>query len=371
MAKINNIRNHARFRPQELYQVSAEIQNRLGPLSSTRARLLATWVVGIRILGSCSLTELALLWAGLSRGSANACRERLRYFYKAGTTRGKTWSPASCFADLLSWSWEWMGGEAMLALDATHLKQRFIVLSISVLNRQCAVPVAWSIRNAFQRGAWKPVWQDLLRSLRPALGAPRPVWVLADRGLYAPWLFHEIVALGALPLLRLHRQGRFLADGQAEAMNLAHENWLPGCFWSDTGWMNPGCAQAFRCRLTVIWEPAQAEPWILMTPEAAEPFQARRYAKRMWIETGFKRLKRGGWQWQNTRMSDPARAEKLWLALAVATLWTLCALDRRDATELFGALWDQAGKFSHFLIGKITAVLALVQPRFLRREAPC
>jgi hypothetical protein len=33
--------------------------------------------------------------------------------------------------------------------------------------------------------------------------------------------------------------------------------------------------------------------------------------------------KRGGWQWQRTRMSDPQRAARLWLAVAVATLWLL------------------------------------------------
>ena len=27
----------------------------------------------------------------------------------------------------------------------------------------------------------------------------------------------------------------------------------------------------------------------------------------------------GGWQWQRTRMTDPARAARLWLAVAVAT----------------------------------------------------
>jgi len=37
------------------------------------------------------------------------------------------------------------------------------------------------------------------------------------------------------------------------------------------------------------------------------------------MEQGFKRIKRGGWQWQYTRMTDPARAERLWLAIAIAT----------------------------------------------------
>ncbi len=44
---------------------------------------------------------------------------------------------------------------------------------------------------------------------------------------------------------------------------------------------------------------------------------------RSWIEQGFKDSKRGGWQWQHTRMEDPERAERLWLAVAVATLWLL------------------------------------------------
>src|SRR5215831_13293142 len=41
------------------------------------------------------------------------------------------------------------------------------------------------------------------------------------------------------------------------------------------------------------------------------------------IEQGFKMTKRGGWQWQRTRMCDPHRAARLWLAVAVATLWLL------------------------------------------------
>ena len=47
------------------------------------------------------------------------------------------------------------------------------------------------------------------------------------------------------------------------------------------------------------------------------------YALRAWIECGFKDSKRGGWHWEQTKMLAPARAERLWLALAVATLWTV------------------------------------------------
>jgi len=40
---------------------------------------------------------------------------------------------------------------------------------------------------------------------------------------------------------------------------------------------------------------------------------------RAWIECGFKDSQRGGWHWEQTKMLAPARAERLWLAWAVAT----------------------------------------------------
>ena len=49
----------------------------------------------------------------------------------------------------------------------------------------------------------------------------------------------------------------------------------------------------------------------------------RPYGLRAWIEQGFKITKRAGWQWQRTQMTKPERAARLWLAVAVATLWLL------------------------------------------------
>jgi hypothetical protein len=46
---------------------------------------------------------------------------------------------------------------------------------------------------------------------------------------------------------------------------------------------------------------------------------------RSWIECGFKDTKRGGWQWHQTKMTDPQRTARLWLAIAVATLWVVSA----------------------------------------------
>ena len=50
------------------------------------------------------------------------------------------------------------------------------------------------------------------------------------------------------------------------------------------------------------------------------------------IEAGFKDTKREGWQWHQTKMVDPRRAERLWLAIAVATLWAVSVGGQADAT---------------------------------------
>jgi len=70
-----------------------------------------------------------------------------------------------------------------------------IGLSISVVYRGCAVPVAWKVLKAQEKHAWKPEWQALLKRSQGLLPEGWTVIVLADRGLYAKWLFEAIVEL--------------------------------------------------------------------------------------------------------------------------------------------------------------------------------
>ena len=61
------------------------------------------------------------------------------------------------------------------------------------------------------------------------------------------------------------------------------------------------------------------------------------YGMRSWIDEGFKLLKRGGWQWPATRMTDPDRVERLLLVLAVATRYVLAVGREADEAEFAGA----------------------------------
>ena len=82
-----------------------------------------------------------------------------------------------------------------LAIDASTLTQRFPVFRVSVMYRGCAIPVAWNIVAADQKGVVATV---LERTAEPHAGVPMDwtVLVLSDRGLYAQWLYTHSVSLG-------------------------------------------------------------------------------------------------------------------------------------------------------------------------------
>jgi len=47
-------------------------------------------------------------------------------------------------------------------------------------------------------------------------------------------------------------------------------------------------------------------------------------------------LKSVGWQWQQTRRTDPARVARDWLVLAVATFWVIAYGTRVEEAERYG-----------------------------------
>ena len=93
--------------------------------------------------------------------------------------------------------------------------------------------------------------------------------------------------------------------------------------------------EQLRCTLLACWTAGHEEPWLLLTNLPPEAGNAVWYGLRTWIEQGFKIIKGGGWNWQKTRMEDPDRVERLWLVLAVSTLWVV-AVGAQD--EVAGGL---------------------------------
>src|SRR5215216_1853388 len=157
-----------------VYQWQQELLTQLPSLSRSQAYGLALWSLGVALGRSCSLSLVSLLLAQPMGHRFNSMRQQLReWYYPAAQKRGKQRRELDdatlegCFGPLLRWvlalSQE-VGPEAgpeaprqlALALDATTLQDRFVVLCISVLYRGSAIPVAWTVLPAQPGQSWRP-----------------------------------------------------------------------------------------------------------------------------------------------------------------------------------------------------------------------
>jgi hypothetical protein len=308
-----------------VYEWRGEVAAHLPHLRWPEVTVLTLWSLGMVLARSCGLSAVAVvLAAGLGRRETSV-RQQVREWCddagdKTGTKRREL-AVEGCFAPLLGWvlSW-WTGTQLALAIDATSLGTRFVVLAVSVVDRGCAIPVAWTVLPADRPRAGRREWLRMLRLLRPAVPAGFTVIVRADRGLYARWLYRRIVRLGWHPFLRVNAGGTFRPTGAARSAPL----WsfaAAGGAWAGTGTAFQGPDRRLSCTLLVRWAEGCAAPWLLLTDLPPAAADAGWYGLRAWIEQGFKLAKRGGWPWQRTQMTDPDRAARLWLAVAVATLW--------------------------------------------------
>ena len=326
----------------QVSQWEQTVSSSLPHLSRPQAKVLALWSMTMIVVGSCGTTLVAAWLSCTVGGSEESWRQRLReWCYDAQDKKGAQRSEVvvcSCFRPLLRWvlSWWAQAGkpgqqQLALALDASTLSDRFTVLCISVLYRGCALPVAWAIVPAWGKGAWKPIWLDLFDLLAASVPRDWTVLVLADRGLYARWLYQHLQRLGWHPYLRINQGGKARPLGQDSYHWLATFAPVPGYWWSGQVRCFTEASSRLDCTLVVCWDEVHEERWFIVTDLLPAQADIAWYAMRAWIECGFKDTKRGGWNWHHTKMTDPRRAERHWLVMAVATLWVISVGGEVDA----------------------------------------
>ena len=127
--------------PQELKRLNREITSHLGHLSKCCIYVLSLYVLGMVIMRHCGQTQIATFLSGLMDCHFGSMKHEV--------------DVKSCFAPLLGWVLAKFKGDqrqVVLALDATYLTDRFVILAISVVVAGCAIPVAWHIQKIDAKG---------------------------------------------------------------------------------------------------------------------------------------------------------------------------------------------------------------------------
>lgn len=309
------------------YDWTVRVDTLFGALRPHHRVTLAQYSFGMILARCCGLTAVVTHLVALLALKAHALRARLRELYQPASARigcaRSEFDYTLCFAPLIRWAaGTHTDKRLVLALDPTNLTDRLRVLCAAVLYHGCGLPVAWAVQAAHDKGSWNDIWFDLLGQLKAALGDGWTVLVLTDRGLESPELFREIVRLGWHPLMRVKRCAKFRPTHWHKGYPLTHFARHVGARWSGEGVAYPSGAH-LGCTLLAAWEVGYDEPWLILTDLAATGANPAWYGWRMWIEQGFRAIKRGCWQWQRTQMSQPVRVARLWAVIAVATLYAV------------------------------------------------
>lgn len=314
------------------------VRQMLPSLSKAEAEVLGLLSYGILLFNGCGITRLSKGLAKIEQVPAGRLRQRLREFsYEAQAKRGNKRREVDvqvCFPDLLrAVLGGWQGKkELALAIDASTLGERFTVLSISVMYRGCGIPIAWKIIRAGQEGEWRPYWEGLLATLEGVVPADWKVIVMADRGLYAAWLYQAIVKLGWHPMLRVNEELSFREAGEESFSPMGMRVKRRGRGWSGKGeWSEHG--ERMKGTVLIRWEKGYEEKIVVVTDLSEKEANAAWYQMRFWIEDEYKDHKSGGWGWEQTKMTDPGRAERQWLARAVAMQIAVLLGGQEEAEE--------------------------------------
>ncbi len=115
--------------------------------------------------------------------------------------------------------------------------------------------------NATEPGSWKPHWQKLISQVQGVIPANCRVIVVAERGLYADWLYQLIKNVGWHPFLRINHQVPYRLPSQQTWQPLADLVRPGGQSWSE----EVVCFKTnpLSCTLLARWDLDYKDPWLI------------------------------------------------------------------------------------------------------------
>ena len=329
-----------RHNTAEEYPIATLVQHFQHALTPAQLDRLHWLLFDLMALGTLAQTRVCLFLANLTHLAPNTWRQRFKRL------RHQPFPEQTLFPTLLRLVVAWLRlPEVFLALDATTLGNRWTVLALGVVVHQHTIPVAWKVVRGNTKGAWLPLCQELVALLRGALPKSIPVYVLTDRGLWSPELYAAIERNRWHPLMRINAQGNFRPLWGRRKRALA--SFCPARAGVQVVVAGEAFRYRLRCTLVVFWGEGAQEPWYLLTDLRPKAVCGSWYGYRMWIEQGFRWLKRGCFGWHRCRGGSAVGMCWLWLVYALG-----CLLAAREGL-LDGrgvGLWDRRRRSASVLL---------------------
>jgi Transposase DDE domain len=308
--------------PQGVWQEwEAEISRVLVGVGIWQRRTLALLSLGMALAKHCGLARVAAVVPG--RAVVPSITRRFERFL-ATARLDVSMARQAVAARLLE---EGRGQTLWLALDETHQGRtatgsRFGMLALRLVYRERALPLAWVCYHPGEAPAPLPTLaRRLIAEVAAVVPSAAQVVLLTDRGLAWPTLLDQCRRRGWSFLGRVQRTTRVQTpDGHAGAIGELAPR--PGTRWR-------GRVRAFRkagwrdLHAVAVWRRGDEQPWLLLTDLTPDWVRCAQYRHRMDEEESFRDDKSSGFDWDHSRVRDPAHMDRLLLALQLAAAFVL------------------------------------------------
>jgi hypothetical protein len=219
------------------------------------------------------------------------------------------------------------GQTLWLALDETHQGHtatgaRLGMLALRLIYRERAIPLAWVCYRPGEAEAPFPVLIGRLIAEVAALVPPDThVVLMTDRGLSWPSLLDRCRAVGWSFLCRVQGSTRVqAADGTIGPIRDRAPR--PGTRWLGRG--HAFLKADWRAvNVVAVWRRGDDEPWLIVTDLPPAWVRCTQYRHRMDVELSFRDDKSSGFDWDASRVRDPAHMDRLLLVLQLAACFVL------------------------------------------------
>jgi hypothetical protein len=308
--------------PRGVWQAwEAEVSRVLSMVGVWQRRALALFSLGVASAKHCGLARASAVVPGLATVPSTTRRfERLLAKERLDVRAAR----GAVVAEVLGVG---RGQAFWLALDETHQGHtetgaRLGMLALRLVYRERAIPLAWV---CYRPGAAPAPFPVLIGRLIDEVAVLLPpdarVVLMTDRGLSWPSLFDRCRRVGWSCLCRVQRRTRVrTADGHDGTIgDLAPR---PGTRWQGrgraflkAGWRDLG--------IVAVWRRGDEQPWLLVTDLRPAWVRCAQYRHRMDEEESFRDDKSSGFDWDASRVREPAHMDRLLLVLQLAALFVL------------------------------------------------
>ncbi len=291
--------------------------------------------------------RLALLVTGILAAQTTVLAQIARHLCALRLTRAHTWEhvarglrrtlndpllTAAAYLPAVRAALPRPGGARpwLVAVDESSQTDRVHLLRMAVPLWGNAVPLAWAVweqNTPLAQGAYAQHLDTAFAQTAASLPPSAPVCILADRAYATPAFLDRCTAHGWRYAVRLPRGSHRFRDhagGEGELRTvLARHVGQPGQRWKGRGWLFKKAGWR-AVAVVATWEAGADEPLVVVTNVGARWRVLGWYARRYWIEAGFRSDKSQGWQWEASGVRGVERHAVLLGAMAWASLFALC-----------------------------------------------